>query len=194
MAANWKKIKAEYISTDTSYRKLAEKYGIHYKVISERGKAEGWVELRKQHRDKTITKALDKISDRQADKMARIDGIADKLLDKIEQAVTELDMKITTHKYKEETETTETTTEWREAEEGGIVDRAGLRQITAALRDLKEIKMIQSELDRREQEARIANLERQAEKDEVKDTGVHGVVLLPALATMPAPPEEDDNG
>lgn len=173
--ADWRKIKTEYITTDTSYRKLAEKYGIHYKVISERGKAEGWVQLRSQHRDKTLTKSLEKISDRQADKMARIDGIADKLLDKLEQAVTELDMKITTHKYKEETETTETTTEWREAEKGGIVDRVGLRQITAALRDLKEIKMIQSELDRREQEARIANLQKQAQKED--NDGTITVVL-----------------
>ena len=47
----------------------------------------------------------------------------------------------------------------------GIVDKAGLRQITAALKDIKEIKMLRSELDRREQEARISNLERQASKD-----------------------------
>lgn len=168
--ADWRKIKTEYITGNASYRKLAEKHGVHYKAVSAKGKAEGWVELREQHRAKTITKSLEKISDQQADKMARIDGIADKLLDKLEQAVTELDMKITTRKYKEETETTETTTEWREAEKGGIVDRVGLRQITAALRDLKEIKMIQSELDRREQEARIANLQKQAQKDDNTDT------------------------
>ena len=69
---DWKKIKTEYITTNTSYRKLAEKYGVHYKVISERGKAEKWVELRSQHRDKTFTKAMEQISDRQADQMARI--------------------------------------------------------------------------------------------------------------------------
>ena len=92
----------------------------------------------------------------------------------------ELDLKITTHKAKVDTGTMETTTEWREAEEGGIVDRTGLRQITAALRDLKEIKMLQTELDRQEQEARIANLNRQAQKDDNKN-GTITVVLEGAL-------------
>ncbi len=194
MGADWKKIKAEYITTDTSYRRLAEKYGIHYHVISERGKAEKWVELRKQHRDKTLTKALEKISEKQSDKMARIDSLADQLLDKLEKAIGELDMAITVHKEKVETETGENTLEYKVAEHGGIVDRKGLREIASALKDLKEVKMIRSELDEQEQQARIENLRKQAEKDKVKDVGIHGVVLLPALADMPAPPEEDDDG
>ena len=43
---DWLKIKTEYITTDTSYRKLAEKYGVHYQTICSRSKAEGWVLLR----------------------------------------------------------------------------------------------------------------------------------------------------
>ncbi len=40
---DWSKIKAEYITgTDTSYRKLAEKYGIHESVITKRAVAEKW--------------------------------------------------------------------------------------------------------------------------------------------------------
>ena len=88
--ADWQAIKTEYITTDTSYRKLAQKYGIHYKVISDRGKAEDWVELRSQYRDKTLTKTLDKLSTKKADKMARIDDLADRLLEKLERAITEL--------------------------------------------------------------------------------------------------------
>ena len=40
--ADWNAIKTEYITTDTSYRKLGEKYEINYKVIADRGKAEKW--------------------------------------------------------------------------------------------------------------------------------------------------------
>ena len=174
--ADWKKIKTEYITTDTSYRKLAQKYGIHYKVISARGKAEGWVELRSQHKDKTITKTLDKISTKQADKMARIDDLADQLLEKLEQAITELDRHIIVHKSKVETEDGEETTEYREAVEGGVVDRQGLKQIASALKDIKEVKMLRSELDRQEQEARIANLRRQVDKDE-EDSSMIEVVF-----------------
>ena len=164
--ADWKKIKIEYITTYTSYRKLAQKYGIHYKVISDRGKAEGWVELRSQHRANTLTKTMEKVSEKQSDKMARIDDLADKLLVKLEQAITELDRHIIVHKNKVETEDGEETTEYREAVAGGVVDRQGLKQIASALRDIKEVKMLRSELDKQEQEARIANLRRQSDKDE----------------------------
>ena len=175
--ADWQAIKTEYITTQTSYRKLAEKYGIHYKVISERGKDEGWVELRSQYRDETLTKALGKISNKQADKMARIDDLADKLLVKLEQAITELDLQLAKHtdktktiEYDNDRRPDKPTREVVHEEEKllevkSIVDRQGLKQIASALKDIKEVKMLRSELDRQEQEARIANLQKQAEKE-----------------------------
>lgn len=136
--ADWQAIKTEYITTDTSYRKLAQKYGIHYKVISERGKDEKWVELRSQHRDKTLTKALDKISEQKANRAAKIHSVADKLLRKIEAMV--------------------------DSEEP--MSEKGIRALTAAVKDLKEIQSVRSDLDRQEQEARIAKLRREAENDD----------------------------
>ena len=136
--ADWQAIKTEYITTETSYRKLAQKYGIHYKVISERGKDEKWVELRSQHRDKTLTKTLDKISQQEANRAAKIHSVADKLLLKIEAMV--------------------------ESEEP--LDTKGIRALTAAVKDLKEIQSVRSDLDRQEQEARIANLRKQADKED----------------------------
>ena len=176
--ADWKKIKTEYITTDTSYRKLAQKYGIHYKVISDRGKNEKWVELRSQYRGKTLTKTLDKISDKQSDKMARIDALTDQLLDKLEQAITELDLQL--YKHTEKTKVIEynntlrpdkptkeiTHEDEKLMEVKSIVDRQGLKQIASALRDIKEVKMLKSELDKQEQEARIANLRKQANPEQ----------------------------
>jgi hypothetical protein len=140
--ADWQAIKTEYITTDTSYRKLADKYGVHYKVISDRGKNEGWVELRSQHQAKTLTKTLDKISKQEANRAARIFSVADKLLDKIEFLV--------------------------DNGEDMLTDKA-IRSLTAAVRDLKEIQGVKSKLDQQEQEARIANLRKQAEADEQKE-------------------------
>ena len=180
--ADWQAIKTEYITTDTSYRKLAEKYGIHYKVISERGKDEKWVELRSQHRDETLTKTLGKISDKQADmqadKIARIDDLADKLLEKLEQAITELDLQLAKHtdktkviEYNNDLRPDKPTKETIHEEEKllevkSIVDRNGLKQIASALKDIKEVKMLRSDLDKQEQEARIANLRKQADKED----------------------------
>ena len=187
--ADWQAIKTEYITTETSYRKLAQKYGIHYKVISERGKVEKWVELRSQHRDKTLTKTLDKISSKKADKMARIDDLADKLLEKLEQAITELDLQLYKHtdktkviEYNNDLRPDKPTKETIHEEEKlleakSIVDRQGLKQIASALKDIKEVKMLRSELDKQEQEARIANLRKQADKDEDKTDEIEVVFV-----------------
>ena len=172
--ADWQQIKTEYITTDTSYRKLAQKHGVRYATLQARAKEEKWTELRDQHRTRTVSKTLTKISNKQAEKLARIEGITDKLLNKLEKAVDELDLEIVKKKVKVEDGLTETTTETIEAIEGGIVDRTGLRQLTAALKDLKEIQMLRSELDRQEQEARIDKLRKEAmvekENNEVKVT------------------------
>lgn len=79
--ADWKAIKTEYITTDISYRKLAQKYGIHYKAVSQKGKAEKWVELRAEYRAKTITKTIEKASDREADRLARLMDTTSRAID-----------------------------------------------------------------------------------------------------------------
>ena len=176
--ADWQAIKTEYITTNTSYRKLAQKYGVGYSVIGERARLEGWVKQREQFRNKTITKAVDKMSSKKADKMARIDDLADKLLVKLEQAITELDLQL--FKHTDKTKTIEYNNDRRPdkptkeiiheeeklLEARSIVDRQGLKQIASALKDIKEVKMLRSELDQQEQKARIANLQKQAEKTE----------------------------
>ena len=46
------------------------------------------------------------------------------------------------------------------------MDRSGLKAIASALRDIKEVQMLKTALDEKEQRARIANLEKQAEKED----------------------------
>ena len=144
MAADWKKIKTEYITTDTSYRKLAQKYGVGASTLYARASKEKWVEAKEQHRSKTIAKTLNAVSSAQANRAARLQTVADKLLGKVENLL--------------------------EEHEELLVDTQALRHISATLKDIKEIQMIRSDSDMREQEARIRNLQRQAESgDEDKD-------------------------
>ena len=137
---DWNAIKTEYITTDTSYRKLAAKYGVNYTVIGAKARKEGWIEERKRFVDKTISKTINKISNAQAGRAARLQTVADKLLTKIEQAV--------------------------DALEDDAMETQQFRQIAASLKDIKDIQMIRSDADMREQEARIANLQKQANKDD----------------------------
>lgn len=146
--ADWQAIKTEYITTDTSYRKLAQKYGVSHVQIGNVGKQENWVELRRQHLDKTLAKTVEKISQQEANRAAKIHSVADKLLTKIEAMV----------------------------DSGRPVDSKAIRALTAAVKDLKEIQGIKSRLDEQEQEARIANLNRQVEQD-AADAGVIEVVF-----------------
>ena len=116
-------------------------------------------------------------SKKTVDRLSRIQTAADRLLDKIEQAITELNIQLAKETHKEKVveynnpdrpdkPTKEIVHETEKILEfASIVDRQGLKQIAAALKDIEDVQMLKSELDQREQEARIANLRKQAEKE-----------------------------
>ena len=141
--ADWQKIKTEYITTDTSYRKLAQKHGVHYNAIANQAKKEDWISLRKQFCDRTVTKTVTKISDRKVDRAAKLLDVSDLLLEKV-RAMLDSDDKV-------------------------LWDTQGMKHISGVLKDLKEIQMIRSDADLREQEARIAKLQREAQEDTNKE-------------------------
>ena len=148
--ADWNKIKTEYLTSDTSYRKLAQKYGVNAITIAKKASKEGWVSQRQQQANRTLSRTLTAVSNRQVNRAARLQDVADKLLNKIEAAVDDYNMELL------------------------LVDRQSLRQITGALKDIKDIQMIRSEADLREQEARIAKLIKEAERE---DSGPNKVVI-----------------
>ena len=138
--ADWQKIKTEYITTDTSYRKLAQKYGVNYRTICVRSQQEHWIEQKEQHTNKTTTKILNAIGRQQVSRAERLQTVADKLLSKVERLL-ETDAEV-------------------------FMDTQGMKHISGVLKDIKEIQMIRSDADMREQEARIAKLRKEAEKEE----------------------------
>ena len=175
---DWKSIRNEYIADESSsYRKLAKKYGVSLTAITKRSKEEDWIGQRKQLKDKTITKSIESMSQKMADKLSRVTDLTDKLLDKLEQAIAELDIqlykdvvKVKEIEYNNTQRPDKPTKETIHEEEKvievkTIVDRSGLKAIASSLRDIKEIQMLKSDLDKREQEARIAKLQKDAERD-----------------------------
>ena len=131
---DWKRIKAEYIAGGTSYRKLAEKYKVKLSALRSVAEREKWVELKAQAQHKTDTKIVDTVSDQNADKATKIIDVADKLLDKISTII------------------------------DTVQDTQGIKHISSALKDIKDIKGYKSAMDLKEQEARIAKLQKEAEK------------------------------
>lgn len=82
---DWKKAKAEYIAGGTSYRKLADKYGISRSKLQARATSENWAELKSQTQAKTESKLVDSVSSKEAKKAIGIIEVADKLLSRISE-------------------------------------------------------------------------------------------------------------
>lgn len=137
---DWKKVKAEYIAGGTSYRKLAKKYGVSFSTLRNIAIREKWTDLREQANNKSVTKLVESIGEQNGTYKVSINDVADKLLDKI---ISLLDI-------------------------SECVDSQVIKQCTSALKDIKDIKGIKSDIDLREQEARIDKLRKDA-MEEQKD-------------------------
>lgn len=142
---DWKPIKAEYIAGGTSYRKLAQKYGVSRSKLQAIATREKWVDLRGQVEAKTESKMVDSISDKASKRVTDIIDVADKLLEKIYGMLDIEELTFSTQNVK---------------------------NLTSALKDIKEIKGFKSSADMREQEARIAKLQREAMKEDDGSTEV----------------------
>lgn len=145
---DWKRIKAEYIAGGTSYRKLCEKYGVSRTTLQRKAKDEKWCELRSQAEAKTETEIVEQVSKKNAKIDQKYFALVDKLLDKAEETI----------------------------EKMSVWSTNSLKEMATALKYLKECKGVKSEADMREQEARIKNLEKQAEADDKTDNEIKVVI------------------
>lgn len=140
---DWNKIRMEYITQGVSYRDLAKKYPVTAAAIAYHGKAEGWMELRKQNAMQVQEKVLEAVEEDAVRRARRIQSVADKLLNKVEQSL--------------------------ETEEG--ISSGEMKNLAGILKSIKEIQMIRSPLDDQEQRAKISALEKQAERNS-QDLGI----------------------
>lgn len=135
---DWKRIKAEYIAGGTSYRKLAEKYKVSFSTLRKVAAKEQWTDLRNKAGAKTDTKLVEDIGKQNAKIDDKYFRLIDMLLDKAEDLIV-------------------TTPIWQPTT---------LKELATAMKYLKECKGVKSEADMREQEARIAKLQKEAEKED----------------------------
>lgn len=160
---NWTKIRNEYINGHISYRKLAEKHEIPFNTLKDRAVAEKWFDKRKeQHKKietKTQQKTAEKLAELEANRILRISKAADKLLEKIEEATEQLDQFIVTSRIKQKEieyvhekagygkvqKETVKEGEKKQVIKADHLDRMGLKQLTSALKDLRDIHFKQEE-------------------------------------------------
>ena len=144
MAADWAKIKTEYISASkkVSYRKLAKKYGVPESSLFAKASEEQWVEQREQFQSKTIAKSLDAISNATADRAVALMEAADLLLERTVSGI---------KAYRE-------------------LPATAAKNYSDALKNIKEIHMIRSAEDIEEQKARTAKLKKEVPDDDKSKT------------------------
>lgn len=95
MAANWTKIKNEYINGGCTYQSLSEKYNVSFSTLEKRARAEDWrgqkAKLSEKVEEKTREKTAEKIADNESECAAAMSRIRLKLTRLIEKAVDELE-------------------------------------------------------------------------------------------------------
>ena len=139
MEWDWNEIKSEYISSDASYRDLCAKYNVPLHRLRAVAQNEKWVALREQARHRTDIKIIESVAKQGAEHTLRLYSVADKLLCKIEDTLDKME----------------------------VLDSQSIKHFTSALKDIKDIKGVKSDIDLREQEARIEKLRKDAATEEV---------------------------
>ena len=84
---NWDEIKLEYVTSDVSYRDLADKFGVSFSSLSKMAVKDKWAKERKKHRKKVVTKAEQKIVVKKAKELAKEIEIAEAISDILQIAV-----------------------------------------------------------------------------------------------------------
>ena len=148
---DWVKIRTEYVTTGISQRELANKYNLSLSGISKKAKAEDWVKKRESYQNRRATKVERKVIERDVEKtwtqMERLAKATDKLLEKVEIAIEQLDKVIvvetvnTVKNIKLKNGNKRVTTKSRKAKSSkvSVLDRKGLQELSTTLKNIKDI-------------------------------------------------------
>lgn len=136
---DWRVIKSEYLRGNTSYRKLAETYGVSFSTLRKIAAKENWTDLRNKAEAKRDTKIVESVASQEAKRVEGIQIAADLLLQRITEGIKDGTL---------------------------ITDTQSIRHLTASIKDIREIKGMKSELDAQEQLARIEKLRKEAQSDD----------------------------
>ena len=150
---DWKTIETEYVTSDISHRELCEKYGICRSTISKKASEDNWTEKRNKHREKTVSKAVNAVGTKQANMAAKLYEAGGMLLDTVKRMI--------------------------EENPEMLAETSSMKDVSVVLKNLKDLMSVKSEADMLEQEARIAKLRKEAERDDVSHAPTLVVEGLP---------------
>lgn len=156
---DWESIKAEYVTTNISKKKLAEKYGISASSVNYRSAVDRWGDQRRAHRDRVIEKTSQRMSDAAAERMAMLMGGTDKLLTAVLDSLDDTDQ---FHRYLVKVK--EDGDSFTREETFQKADSKAMKDMTVVLEKLTGITRDLYGLPTREQELRQERLEMEKKK------------------------------
>ncbi len=144
----WAKIRKEYIAGGTSYRKLAEKYGVSRSAIEARGRAEGWVADLRQKQGITKAKTVEALAAAESSVEMDVYDAAHELLEAFRESL-------------------------RTAKDEGIIDAERIKDYGSGLRSIQMVMSSKpTKLDIQKKMAEIKVLQKNANRDEADHEGV----------------------
>lgn len=153
--ADWNKIRAEYIRGDTSYQKLAEKYGVTLRTVARHAKQEKWGELRQEKDIKLSTKLADIAASKQSEAAKIIFDAAIDLARKVAKSIGQQEVFLPGDAY-------------------GYAN---------AMQKIKATIGIKDDIDLEEQQARIDKLRKEAQTGN-EESAEGRVVVIPARVAI----------
>jgi len=179
---DWTEIEKDYLESGLSLSQLAEKYGVSISTLKKTAARQGWAKKRivgeeKVERVETALAEMEppqmepkteptggeiRVLDRETEKQ-RFNRVVDEMLNRVEDAICIVNPS----------------------------DAASIKLLTAALKDLRDLKHLnRTELDLEEQRARIAKLRSDTRIVEGDTEG--GIIFMPTMDDRPTPPEDDE--
>ena len=85
---DWEAIRAEYVSDSKStYRSLAERYGVSANAIAVRARGENWRQMRRERSESISRMIIEKRTQEDVERFLQVSNTAQTLVDRIEAAV-----------------------------------------------------------------------------------------------------------
>lgn len=191
---DWTAVKTEYITTDTSYRKLAEKYGVSAAQICNRSKAEGWIAERERYLTAVYTKSVQKSATIESNRLARVMTATTKIID-IAMAALEDDEQFKRYIVSDDTgdgcsQTYEAI--FNKTDTKSLKDMINIiKECTGLMRDFYDIPTPAQAEAQRIAAARLELDSKRAQTPGTDDRDTYGVLVMPAIVPVVPPDEEE---
>ena len=167
---DWNLIMTDYVTnSDSSLRKIAEKYGIRFPTVQQKAKADSWFATKQEYQKEVRTKALSKACTKKANELVGLVTISDHIEKAILKAIENDPLYFYKHIISENLNEKDA--------ELSILNVKAMKDMMRVVKDVEDVKRSINEIKRQDQ--RIAAERLQLEKDRFEFEKQKAEILKP---------------